>query len=117
MAHFDGTRKIAQVGGGFFTKQVFLQHVPDEIGHRSPGARREFLQGAMLLRREVDGQARTTHDIMISKKGALRAAPGAGTLRLAAGRIWWRHLQLRIIVQPGLPSFSASTATGFRTDL
>jgi hypothetical protein len=62
----DGTRKVTQVRRRSFAEQVRLQQVADEVGHGPSRACRQLLQGAVLLGREIDRQALTSHDIMIS---------------------------------------------------
>jgi len=67
VAQVDRTRKVTQVRRRFVAEQVGLQHVADELRHRPAGACRQLLQGVVLLGREVNWQALTSHDVMISR--------------------------------------------------
>ena len=106
MAQLDGTRKIAQVRGRSFAEQVLLQHDTDKVGHGPTCASGELLQGAMLLGREVDGQARARHDIMISPSGCWYVD---GFDHLLQHR--------RAVIQDGLcDTVSGAVAKSFRLD-
>jgi hypothetical protein len=66
VAQVDGTGKVAQVRRRSFSEQVASQHLADQIGHGPARARRKLLRGVMLFGCEIDRQALTSDDIMMS---------------------------------------------------